>query len=275
MMKLALLGSPIAHSRSPEIHEMLFTLTGLRGEYGLWETDAEALPAALDTLQLAGYQGVNITMPLKIQVIPLLNTLDKTAQLTGAINTVLFSKSGERIGYNTDVIGFQKSVSTDLGGEYSDKRILVLGAGGSARAVIAAMLSSHQKQIAVQGRDQNRLNAVVEWANSHALCPVTGTLLLDDLSAIDWVVHCTPIGAVETDESPLSDAQVASLPVGAMIDDLTYNRRPNLLAQQAAAHGIHYKNGLDMLVWQAIASFQIWTGANIPANALGLIRKQL
>ena len=271
--KLGLIGFPLGHSLSPRLHAAALRSTGLAGDYQLFpiplfpEGQAE-LSALLRRLRQDELHGLNVTIPHKRNVIPLLDELTPAAAAIGAANT-LFYRSGKLVGDNTDAAGFTADLSRFIPTTTADKpgAALVLGAGGSARAVVYALAQAGWLvTIAARRREQARqlAESLKGVANNVKVVPFEPAALAQPVSL---VVNTTPVGM-----SPHPDASPwpAKLPFPdqAFIYDLVYNPFETHLVQTARAAGLQAANGLGMLVEQAILAFKTWTGQQPARQAL-------
>ncbi len=247
MIMAGLIGEKLSHSLSPQIHEKYGRLVGAKVVYRLHETPPECLPALLDELEAQGYTGVNVTIPYKKAVIPLIHTLSPEAQAIGAVNTIHFD-NGRRIGHNTDFFGL-KSLLEQGGIALKGKRVAVLGSGGAARC--AYFLARDEGAAAVFTVSRHP-----DTADSD-LC-ATSYDALDHMDSIGVLINATPVGMhPRADACPVPDSVIKKC--GAVVDTI-YNPSETMLLKKAAALGLPHANGLWMLVAQAMAAEQIWTG---------------
>ncbi|MGQ9833532.1 MAG: shikimate dehydrogenase [Candidatus Villigracilaceae bacterium] len=267
---LGLIGHPLEHSLSPKIHAAALAACGLSGSYSLFPiapNDIPGLQALLARLRAGEIHGLNVTIPHKQNVIPLLDDLTETAQSIGAVNTILL-RNGRLIGENTDAPGFMADLSNFLNTLPLVTRhsSLVLGAGGSARAVTFALANSGW-QVTIAARRP-------EQAETLAKAMQTGRSQIDGmaLSAVagwrgDLLVNTTPLGMTPAvDTSPWPEG--IPLPPGAAVYDLVYNPRETRLVREARAAGLPATTGLGMLIEQAALAFEIWTGCQPPREPL-------
>lgn len=281
MIRLGLMGFPLAHSLSPRIHAAALRACGLSGSYDLYPIppqDSAALQALLHRLRTGHLQGLNITIPHKQTVLPYLDVLTPTAQAVGAVNTI-FVENELLLGDNTDAPGFYHDLQRlpiplptlpqpgDRTPAARSPQALILGAGGSARAVIYALVS-HGWQVHVLARRIQQAQALAALYPTH-VTPHTFDHLshLASRVPIHLVVNTTPLGMhPNIAETPWP----ASLPFppGAAIYDLVYNPRNTRLVQHARAAGHAAISGLGMLVEQAALAFERWTGQRPPRDAL-------
>ncbi len=264
--RAVLIGTPIAHSLSPAMHNAAFAQLGIAASYGLRETDAAGLAAAVAALRAPEWFGANVTIPHKEAVIPLLDEIAPLAARAGAVNTIV-KRGGRLRGENTDVGGFLWPLR--LGGAQLDRwRVTLLGAGGAARGVAVGLLDAGVTQLTVVNRTVERAAALVA-ALDDARADI---LALDDpwlggvLAASDLVINAIPTGLRDDDPLPLPAALLARLPDHALVYDLAY--RQTVLLRAAAARGLATLDGLPMLVEQGALSFALWTGQEPPRPAM-------
>jgi len=266
-----LIGYPLSHSLSPTIHAAALKACNLQGDYSLFPIlpdDKQGLKDLLTRLRAGELHGLNVTIPHKQHVIEFLDELTPTAQAIGAVNT-LYMRDDKLIGDNTDAAGFladlKKFVNKETGkqvntetGTRVDKNALVLGAGGSARAVVYALINDGWK-VTIAAR---RLEQAQELATSFTQYAIRSTSFTNlPLSTFHLIVNTTPLGMPPNIEaSPLPEN--LSLPSNAFIYDLVYNPRETKLVREARQQGLHAATGLGMLIEQAALSFEIWTGHN-------------
>ncbi len=260
--RAALIGTPIAHSLSPAMHNAAFAQRGIAASYGLHETDAAGLAAAVAALRAPEWFGANVTIPHKETVIPLLDEIAPLAARAGAVNTIV-KRDGRLRGENTDVGGFLWPLR--LGGAQLDRwRVTLLGAGGAARGVAVGLLDAGVTRLTVVNRTAERAAALVA-----ALDDARADLLaLDDpwlggvLAASDLVINAIPTGWRDDDPLPIPAMLLARLPDHALVYDLAY--RQTVLLRAAAARGLATLDGLPMLVEQGALAFALWTGQEPP-----------
>jgi len=265
---LGVLGHPVGHSLSPAMHNAAIDALGLDWVYLALPVPAEGLATVVRGLEAIGCRGLNITIPHKQSVAGLCRRLSPLAERVGAVNTLVPLEGGGWLGTNTDVEGFL----TPLRGQsWQGRQALVLGNGGSARAVVAALVELELDTITVVGRRPEALAAFAADCSSWA--PRLGTCTLDRpleplLAAADLVVNTTPVG-MNSDQCPLSPGQLAVLRPMATVYDLIYVPRPTQLLRQAAARGCSTIDGLTMLVHQGAASLRLWSGrSDVPVAAM-------
>lgn len=262
MSLVYLLGHPVAHSLSPAMHNAAFRSLGLPHTYQALDVTADQLPGLVERIRSGDLLGANVTVPHKEAVLKLVDTWDGPTAEIGAANTLSRTPDGRRVlGSNTDAVGFAYAVR-DL--SLDGARVLLLGAGGAARAVMAVLLE-RGASVTISNRTAERARAlarslahpvdreprVVEWGRR------------GDLSAIDVVVNATSLGLHGEDPLP-----GAALRPGLVIVDLIPTAAPTPLARRARAAGATVVDGLPMLLQQAASSFRIWTGRDAPVEVM-------
>lgn len=282
--QLGLIGYPLGHSLSPKIHAAALMACGLQGTYSPFPIppdDRQGLKDLLARVRAGDIHGLNVTIPHKQNVIEFMDELTPTAQAIGAVNTI-YTRGDGLIGDNTDAPGFLsdlKKVNREAGiqvhkytGTQADKSALVLGAGGSARAVVYALLNDGWSvTLAARRREQARQlaqsfpNYQLPITNLNDLQP--SSLRLRSAQAFNLLVNATPLGMTPNAEtSPLPEN--ATLAPHTMVYDLVYNPRETKLARDAKAQGCRAATGLGMLIEQAALSFELWTGHTPPREVL-------
>ena len=264
MIRLGLIGYPLGHSLSPKLHTAALQACNLQGVYSLYPVepdDIQSLGILLDQVRSGELTGLNVTIPHKQSVIQFLDKLTPRARAIGAVN-IIYLKEEKLIGDNTDVSGFLKDLNSFLHEDaisIEEKSALILGAGGSARAVVNA-LEETGWTITIAAR---RMEQAQEFAKSHVRVTHYDSLHIAHLlSDIRLIVNTTPLGMYpNTEESPWIDG--LDFPKRAALYDLVYHPRETRLVKQARAAGLRATTGAGMLIEQAALSFQLWTGQDI------------
>ena len=254
---VGLIGWPVEHSRSPAMHNAAFAALGLNWRYILLSTPLDQLAAVVARIRSGELQGANVTIPHKRAVLPFLDEIDPVAQAVGAVNTII-RRTDRLIGYNTDTLGFKRAL-IETGIDVKNQPSAVLGAGGSARAVLYALreLGAH---VTVYARDVEKARAV--HADYHPL----GALSKID-PATRLIVNTTPVGSSPNiAASPWPDKVL--FPTNALVFDLLNHPPQTRLMQQAGQAGLRAVNGWNMLVYQGAAAFAKWTGVEPPIDVM-------
>lgn len=281
-----LIGFPVGHSLSPRMQQAAFDALGVPARYGLWETPSAELAARLAALRRPEILGANVTIPHKTAVLPLLDEIAEGARLVGAVNTIVRAEttSGVRlVGHNTDVPGLRQALA-ELGawtsppgplsrgerGERAHRRVLVLGAGGSARAALAvARLEGAAVRVAARRLDAARaLLGTGTAAGAGALDLADTERLAEALAETDVLINTTPAGMGESDAAALPLDLLARLPADAIVFDLVYAPPETALVRAAHARGLRASGGLPMLLYQGAEAFTLWTGRPAPIEAM-------
>ncbi|WP_309399870.1 shikimate dehydrogenase [Cerasicoccus maritimus] len=270
---LAVLGSPIGHSVSPAMHNAALNLMGQTQHifadwrYFKFDTPPEILPQALEQLHRAGFQGVNLTIPHKVQAVDLVVEIDPGAKLSGAVNTLHRREHGWA-GFNSDGYGLEQALLRELSVELTDATVIMLGAGGAARAAAVQCLQSGVAELWIGNRNQERLGGLIdllqEAPNSERVRGFDLSQPPADLPKHAVIVNATSLGLKAEDPAPID---LTTFESETKVYDMTYGVE-NALAKAAKEQGIAYADGLSMLVWQGVRSLEIWSGAEVPAQAM-------
>src|SRR6478735_29527 len=252
-----IIGMPVVHSRSPVIHNFWLNAHGIRGAYVPLAVAPERLKAALPGLVALGFRGCNVTMPHKQTAIALLDRVNETARRIGAVNTIVVEADGTLSGFNNDGNGFVQSLRDNKPDWRADAGpILVLGAGGSARAVVVALLENGARQIRIANRTAAKAQAIAEefgpavsaidWAERNAA-----------MAGIALLVNCTNQGMIG---KPALDVDLARLAPSTLVADLIYTPLETPFLAEARLRGCVTVNGLGLLLNQARLAFKAWFG---------------
>ncbi|MFS0595953.1 shikimate dehydrogenase [Peribacillus frigoritolerans] len=252
------MGDPIAHSMSPDIHNDAFEKENIEAVYHHFHVTKEGLNDAVKGMKALGIEGFNITIPHKTSIIPFLDEVDELALAIGAVNTVV-NKNGRFIGYNTDGKGFFKSLCDEISGDIKAKKTLVIGAGGAARAIYFTLVKEGVKQVDIANRTKERAAQLVSDCPYDKVSKALSIIEAEEsLSQYDLIIQTTSSGmSPELDHSPL---KVDQLKAGAIVSDIIYNPLKTKLLREAGEKGAETQNGLGMFINQAALAFEIWTG---------------
>jgi len=252
---VAIFGNPVAHSLSPQMHNAAFSHLGLNMAYLAFRVD-EAGEAA-SAIRKLGFLGASITVPHKEKIVPHLDEVDEIGRTIGAVNTIL-SRDGRLYGTNTDWLGVVQPLEqlTELGG----KRVLILGAGGAARSAVYG-LQRKDTQVFIMNRSEARGQKLATEMN----CTFVPWQAWDQFRA-DLVVNATTVGMSATKDQSLVPAHW--LRDGMVILDMVYRPLKTRLLQDAERAGCGCVSGLEMLLFQGVAQFEIWTGKAAPVEVM-------
>jgi shikimate dehydrogenase len=274
MIRLGLIGYPLGHSLSPAIHTAALQACRLEGSYSLFlipSEDRRGLKELLDRVRNGEITGLNVTIPHKQNVVEFIDELTPTAQAIGAVNTI-YMRHNKLIGENTDAPGFLTDLKRTL--QFSREALhlppsaLILGAGGSARAVAYALTHDRWNVYLMTRRMEQAQHLVDSFANYQLPITICNLANLQSLiSSLSLIVNTTPVGmAPHIDESPWPEN--LPFPPHAAIYDLVYNPRETRLVRDACLQGLRTTTGLGMLVEQAALAFELWTGYHPPREVM-------
>ena len=265
IMRVGVIGDPVAHSISPIFQQAGFDALGIRAQYKRWHTAANELPVRIEGLRAVDCFGANITVPHKLAVAELVDDLSDTATRLGAVNTVI-NQGGRLRGDNTDLYGFQRALMVARPSVERD-RVLIIGAGGASRAVVAAVADIGVAGITVANRTPDRARALLTDLDIHgaAVIPLTDWDLMGAIRDHSVIVNATSIGWND-DQQVLAPALLEAIDPRGLVADLTYRDTSLLLG--ARARGITTLDGLPMLVYQGARSFELWTGLDAPIDVM-------
>jgi shikimate dehydrogenase len=267
---VGVIGSPIAHSLSPRLHNAAFGALGLETWRSLaWDFPSGEAAYAMTAMRQYGIVGLSVTMPHKADVVSLVDGLSATAERLGAVNCVV-NQDGLLFGHNTDGQGFVASLVRGADFSVSGQRCLVIGAGGAARAVVLALVEAGASEVAVVNRTASRAVTAAELAGPVGRAVEAGSAeLVEVVAQAHLVVNATPVGMVgEGRAEPEWLVQPGLLHVGQVAADLIYVPRPTAWLAAAAERGAVIVDGLGMLVHQAAAQLELWTGLESPVDAM-------
>lgn len=261
--KYCLIGYPLGHSLSTYIHQAGFKSLGIDAAYDVLETPPDTLVERIKYLKNNGFAGFNVTIPLKLPITIFLDKIDTSADIVGAVNTVVINQDKTLTGYNTDVIGFRNAIPNDI--ILAGKTAGVLGTGGAARAAITALAQNQVKQIKLYTRNIPNSLELLNFLRTKFPNIEFNAFQIErirDLSDVQILVNTTPIGMQgrAADMTPVEENELRTLPAGAVVYDVIYNPKKTVLLKLAQKNGYRTINGVDMFIHQAVAAQQIWTG---------------
>jgi shikimate dehydrogenase len=262
-------GDPVAENPTIVMQEAAFRALGLNWRYLNLEVHAEDLGAAVQGIRAMNFQGINCTIPHKVNVLQYLDRVAPDAQLMGAVNTVR-REGALLIGENTDGKGFLRSLREDAGVDPAGKRVVVLGAGGAARAMTVELALAGAERITIVNRSAERARPLVELlrANTAAaidFLPWDAPFALPE--GTDVLANATSIGLYpNVDERPLLDYD--TIRPGMVVCDVIPNPPQTPFLREAAARGARTLDGLGMLVYQGAIGFKMWTGQDAPVDVM-------
>ena len=253
-----LLGHPVGHSMSPIMHEVAYKQLNLDASYTAYDVLPEKLEEVVQSLRTSNISGCNVTIPHKVHVMDYLDEIDEEALQIGAVNTIL-SEDGILKGYNTDGRGYIQSLLTIVQ-ELAGHRILVIGAGGAARAVVAVLLQHQPESVVIANRTEQKAEELVALFSEKAsiLESVSVSAAAGRLEEFSIIINTTSVGmSPNVEDMPISLERMSPR---AVVSDLIYNPLETRLLKEAKKRGAKTDNGIGMFVHQGVLSIEHWTG---------------
>lgn len=259
-------GDPIAHSKSPLMLNRAFKEAGLNAAYAAFRIAPGTLKDAVNGIRALGFRGVNVTIPHKLEVMSYLDEIDEDARQIGAVNTIV-NENGVLKGYNTDGIGYVRSLKEETGIQIAGKRVLVLGAGGAARGIVYALAKEGAAAIRIANRTAERAEELAAYARAFTEAVGFGTERIPSvIGETDIIINTTSAGMhPNVDELPMNTDLITP---GMLVSDLIYNPRITLLLREAQERGATIHGGLGMFIYQGAYAFEYWTGLPAPVAAM-------
>ena len=279
---IGLIGCPVKHSISPYFQQAALDYYGLDIRYEAWETPPAKLPDVVTNLRKPQNLGANVTVPYKETVLPLLDEVDDLANSIGAVNTIV-KKEDKLVGANTDAYGFVEALDKERHFDPRGKKVVVLGAGGVARAVSFILLQRKIAALAITDGIFERAGALAEDLVGHiGQASSRAKNSEPSISAFEWenldsartlagcdlIVHCTTIGMKYSPQEGRSPLRFEVIPKDVLVYDVVYNPSLTPLLRLAQEAGANTLGGLPMLVYQGAASFKLWTGKEAPVDIM-------
>jgi shikimate dehydrogenase len=279
---IGLIGYPLKHSISPYFQQAALNYYGLDIRYEAWETGLAQVKDTVNNLRKPQNIGANVTVPYKETVLPLLDGADDLARVIGAVNTIV-KKDDKLVGHNTDASGFIEALERQGGFDPEGKRVVILGAGGVARAAAFSLVRKKTASLAITDGIFERAEALAENLTRYAGDSAPGqpsprsrvsAFRWQDLNSAqtlancDLIVHCTTIGMKDSPQEGQSPLGLEVIPRDVLVYDVVYNPSPTPLLALARKAGAHVLGGLPMLVYQGAGSFKLWTGREAPIDIM-------
>jgi shikimate dehydrogenase len=276
-IRLGVLGDPIAHSFSPRMQNTALRASKIKMGYGAFQIAEGELPDALKILREQDFVGVNLTIPHKIAALQLMDEVDENAGAAGAVNTIKI-EDGKLRGFNTDGKGFARAIREEFAVDLRDLRVLLLGAGGAARAIALQCAKQNCERLVIANRDLEKATKLTAglrpfFAGPKVLGPVPRLQAIVwneaafrfQIANIDLVVNATPLGLNRADAAPISARLLAP---HLMIYDTIYSSGPTPFMSAALEAGARAASGISMLLHQGALAFEIWFGRAAPLDAM-------
>ena len=274
-LHLGIIGWPADHSFSPRMHNYISGRMGMDYVYTAFNVSPESLSDAISGVRALGIRGINVTAPHKIEVMKYLDEISDSAQRLGSVNTVV-NRNGKLVGYNTDSEGFYTAL-TNAGIEITGKKLLIMGSGGVVKPTLIRLCEAKPDSITLVNR--TRLKALVM---AEMIYDATGYRIKTDVDDLDFdrVINTTSAG-MEPQEDTLPTDNIAEIRdldfihEGMAAVDMIYNPDETLFLKKAREQGAKTLNGLDMLIYQGILAYELFTDTKLPHDMAKLIRKEV
>ena len=263
MYKLGIIGYPLGHSISAVIQKAGLESIGLGGEYDVMETPPEELINRIKYIKANGYNGFNVTIPLKVPMSLFLEDIDDYANIAGCVNTVKVMEDKSFHGYNTDIYGFKKAIPAEI--DINGKTASILGTGGASRAAVVGLAERGIKNIDFYSRNIINSKQTLDYVRAKFPDITFNVYQIQNIRSLSGsaiVVNATPIGmkGFMADQMPLEREDLDKLSPETIVYDIVYNPVKTVLIQEAQKRGLRTIGGLDMLIYQAERALEIWTG---------------
>lgn len=270
-IRLGIFGFPVAHSKSPQMHQAAARALGIALEYERFEVAPADLAPQVRRKHEDNIDGYNLTVPHKEAVMALLDEITPMARTIGAVNSVVKTNEGY-VGHNTDAPGLVRSLE-EAGVRIDDARVVVLGAGGAARAAVVGLAGAGATEIAVLARRPEQSETLVRALAADVNCTIEASAL----SEADWYFDSATLVVQATsatlESNPRADEFARALPIGnlpadAVVVDMVYKPLETSVLTRAKAHGLKIVDGLGMLLHQGAIAFEMWTGSAPPIDVM-------
>ncbi len=267
---VAIIGHPVSHSLSPQMHQAAFDALKLDYCYLPFDLFPKDLKKGIQALKLLGFRGFNVTVPHKTEIVPLLDQISREASLIGAVNTVLIEK-GKLKGFNTDGPGFIESLKREWGYSVQKQHVVIIGAGGAAKAVAAQICLEKAASLGIVNRTVSKGELLKKQlqksfpATKIEVFPSKGEALKQLIRQSDLLINATSLGLHPGDSSPCTPDYFFK---GLKVVDLIYNPPITTFLRGAGKKGCRTLNGLSMLLYQGALAFKIWTGKKPPVRLM-------
>jgi len=277
--RFAVIGKPVGHSLSPELHQPALDELGEEARYVRIEVEPGNVGPALDQLYRAGLRGINVTVPHKLEALESCDVVDPPAAVMGAVNTIVYGPEGHKTGFNTDGPGLARAIREEFAVDLGDLKVILIGAGGGAgRAIATQCLIENCTQLILVNRTREKLVAMKEklaplihrddlegprdWLEIMAL---DDPALEEALQASDLIINTTSVGLKATDPAPFPTRWIEP---HHLVYDTIYNPARTRLLREAQAQGARIANGLSLLIHQGALSLEYWLNKDVPLHRM-------
>ena len=271
MFKLGIIGYPLGHSISAVIQKAGLESIGIPGSYDVMETPPEDLIPRIKYIKANGYNGFNVTIPLKVPMSLFLDDIDDYANIAGCVNTIKVMEDSSFFGYNTDIYGFKKAIPKEV--DLKGKNASILGTGGASRAAVVGLAELGVNEIDFYTRNIINSRQTLDYVRAKFPEINFNVYQIQNIRSLEGtsiVVNATPIGmkGFMADQMALERADLDKLKPDTVVYDIVYNPVKTVLIQEAQKRGLRTIGGLDMLIYQAERAIEIWTGKKPDTKAM-------
>ncbi|YCM45337.1 shikimate dehydrogenase [Verrucomicrobiaceae bacterium 227] len=277
--RFAVIGNPVAHSLSPQLHQPALDELGEDSRYVRIEVEIGKVAEAFDKMFAAGFRGINVTVPHKLEALAACDEVDAAARSMGAVNTIVFDEQGKRTGFNTDGPGFARAIREEFGVDLGDLRVIIIGAGGGAgRAIATQSILENCSQLILANRTLEKLEPIKEELLKLAhrdtlegardrieIISLSSPDLQEAIEASELIINTTSVGLKNTDPTPFPAAWIEP---HHLVYDTIYNPAQTKLLREASLQGARVANGLSLLIHQGALSLEYWLGKNAPIGTM-------
>ena len=267
--RAGIIGFPVSHSVSPALQQAAFDYHGIEARYEYWETTPEALAERIASLRDSGVLGAQVTVPHKQEALAFVDAMSDDVRALGAVN-VIANDNGTLAATNTDVTGFVRALREDAGADLKGKRVLLLGAGGAARAIVLGLAREGIASLAIANRTAQRARDAAAVAAGMVsrieAIPLSPEALASEAADADLIVNSTTLGMTGVGGPAALAAR--AIPPAALVYDIVYNPPDTPLLLEAKAAGAQTLGGLAMLVYVGAEAFEQWTGLKAPVDVM-------
>jgi shikimate dehydrogenase len=273
-MLFGLIAHPVHHSLSPIMHNAAFVELGLNHYYQAFDIHPDQLESAIQGIRALGIRGVNVSIPHKENVIPLLDDIDDEARVIGAVNTIIHLRDGRLKGYNTDGAGYVQSLQAETGITLPQTETLLLGAGGAAKGIAVYLLKNGCSQLTITNRTGGKASELALQLEKY----IQQQGLKGRVHTIDWseasqqsssyqlIINTTPIGMwPHSDQAPIA---LKDINQNSIVSDIVYNPLTTQFLKEAEKQGARIHQGLGMFIYQGALAFEFFTGKQAPVNRM-------
>lgn len=270
-IRLGIFGWPVAHSKSPQMHESAASALGIELRYERFEVAPDDLADAVRRKHEAGIDGYNLTVPHKEAIMALIDEVAPAARAIGAVNTVV-RVDGRYIGHNTDAPGLVRSLE-EAGVQVGDARVVVVGAGGAARAAVVGLANAGASEVTVLSRRPEQGEALVRSLGAHVECALDAAPLSEASWSFETATLLVQATSATLESNPGAFAFAAALPIDALpaeaaVVDMVYKPLKTSVLARAEERGLSIVDGLGMLLHQGAIAFEMWTGFEPPLDVM-------